>query len=373
MRSLITLSLFAFVILAFTLGDTAPSNARSWCAQELVAHEWGVHVFSDGGTTRSTSPTSIPSHFHNAPSERDLGYARPVNTLPADSGDRLLPVLQFYVSGSAVDVPVGVEVGFTHGTPSVWYPQLNPIDGVRSPATRMRQLEWPRLLLSSAPAHTPATTNVSWVNELRAIPDAAWVNNTVESERFVFYEGNTTETPAIRIRRGPTYATGHRHLILQNTSAHTIHNVFFVLNEGSNRFVFEAPAIPAGATSGFVVEEHPVQSSAATRAAIRSTLVDPANIAIAQARYDSDNCVMMRNPATPFTVSRGHSLYPREADTLMNAWGARFADAPGATIVYREDAALLDAEMPLSVFTNMYHFVTMHRASLAVMEHIAVP
>lgn len=354
------------------------SSARSWCARELVVHEWGVHVFTGSGATRVAAPTGLPNYFHNQHSGVDVTDGPPVSRLPRDNGDRLLPVLGFYLGSAESAVPVGIRVGFSRGTPTGWYPQAPPITEVRSPAVRASQLEWPNLTLSSTPRHTRATTNVAWVNELRRIDEAAWVNNSVESERFVFYEGRTSETAALQLTRGPTYTNARRQFVLRNTTPHPVHNVFFVLNERGATFVTSFPAVPAGASTTFVVEDHVIGGSANARstnvqAQIRATLVDPAHLDVPPATFDPSNCTMMRDPAVPVTASTGHALFAAEADTLMRAWGARFADAAGATILYREDAALLDAEMPLSVYTDMYHFVTLHRASLALIENVQLP
>ena len=57
----------------------------------------------------------------------------------------------------------------------------------------------------------------------------------------------------------------------------------------------------------------------------------------------------------------------------MIAPGSRFFDAPGATIVHREDTAYLDEEMPLSVDTDMDHCVVPRRLGLALMENVTLP
>lgn len=375
-RSLAALTC-ALAITAASVLPAARTRAESWCAEEILVHEWGVHAFAGSGPTRVTATTPMPSYFHNRPSDRQLVDGPEVNSLPADSGERELPVVQFYLGRGSRSAPVAVEVGFTHGAATHWYPQLNPLRGIQSPSLRARELYWPRLMLSPQPEHSVVTTPVAWVNELRANSPAAWVNNRAESERFVFYEGATTERPALEVTRGPRYARGRRHLLLRNTSAHTVHDVFFIANEGGATFLFHVPAIPPGRSSGFVVEDHatPANTPAGefVRTQIRNTLLDPAHQGVSPNRVNRANCVMMRNPATPFTAAQGHALFPQEVDVIMHAWGERLADAPGATIVYREDAALLDAEMPIGVYTDMHHHVKLHRASLAIMENVQLP
>ena len=82
---------------------------------------------------------------------------------------------------------------------------------------------------------------------------------------------------------------------------------------------------------------------------------------------------MGRDPALPVEAAAGHRLYPGEVDTLLGAWGARLFDQPGTTVVYREDAAALDAAMPLAIYADMFHFVVLHRAGLALWEHVTLP
>ena len=82
---------------------------------------------------------------------------------------------------------------------------------------------------------------------------------------------------------------------------------------------------------------------------------------------------MQRDPAQPFESAMGHQLYANEANVLIDLWGPRFFDAPGTTIVYREDVRYLDQVMPLSIYTDMYHYVELHRAGLAVIEGVQLP
>ena len=82
---------------------------------------------------------------------------------------------------------------------------------------------------------------------------------------------------------------------------------------------------------------------------------------------------MERDPAVPVEHAAGYRLYRAEADLVVQTWGARFFDQPGTTVVYREDEAYLDQVMPLSVYTDMYNYVVLHRAGLALWEHVALP
>jgi len=82
---------------------------------------------------------------------------------------------------------------------------------------------------------------------------------------------------------------------------------------------------------------------------------------------------MGRDPAVPFEQAQGHRLYAAEVDAIVALWGTRFFDQPGTTLVYREDVTYLDAVMPVSVCTDMQHFVELRRARLAVWSSVALP
>ena len=383
------------VALLVALGAPSLVYAKSWCAQPIVAHEWGVQVFTAATATRASSGPNLPSYFHDrAAGQGSAGT--PVRHLPLDIGIRELPVVQFYARGN--DIPLALEVGFTLGEADHWYPQVDrrssaeSANGTEAAAARerlraaraartsfgqqtplasdpTRQLEWARLELSDKPRHARSPSSVDWVGRLRT-SNALWVNGAAESERFVFYEASTREQPAIRIERGPTFGPNRHHYLLRNTSAHPVHDVFLVQRDSDGVVVFFAPAIPPGAYAGVLLEEHRVPASGvarATRERLRQLLVEdkPASTA--------SECVMGRDPAIPVERAGGHRLYAAEAELLLGIWSARFFDQPGTTLLYREDTGYLDAVMPLSVYTDMYHFVELRRAGLALVTDVRLP
>lgn len=388
-------------LIALVLGAVgvwpARSEAESWCADPLVVHEWGVHTFGSGASRGAAGPT-LPGWFHARPTQPQA-FGPPVRALPVDSGMRELPVVHFYGGPNWNLVPVALEVGFARGSASRWYPQVDArttaarANGARARAARgrlvqsrearqpgiggpplgrdpTRQLHWDALQLSAQPRHARHVSQTPWVDRLRGFDDALWVNGAHQSERFVFYDADTTEAPALRVEHGPSYAAGRRHLILRNVGADDVHDVLFVHRERGRRFVFYAPSIPAGRTAGFVVEQHAVARArfeAATRGALRDRLVDAA--APSPPPGTSWNpCVMMRDPAIPTEASDGHRLYAHEVDAILDLWGPRLFEARGTTIVYRESTDTLDREMPLSVYTDMYHHVQLRRLGLALIE-----
>ena len=57
-----------------------------------------------------------------------------------------------------------------------------------------------------------------------------------------------------------------------------------------------------------------------------------------------------------------------EVDALLAVWGKRLFKAEGANIIYREDPEALDRLVPLSIYTDMHHFVKLRRLGLVLWE-----
>ncbi len=367
------------------------------CAEPVWVHEWGVQSFDFQGRRQSVR---MPTWFHRASPPPTDASLPPVRHLPADSGTRALPVLHFYTrpANPHPTLPIGIEVGFTAGNASEWYPQ---VDGRRSraatqtqaarasharigdvralrrqPAPRdpTYQLFWDRLELTPLPQHTPHPATEAWVRTARTF-GAMWANGAQESERFVFYEADTTERSALVVERGPTWQPNRRHLLIRNRSSHPVHDVFLTHVDRTGAFTLFVPTIPAGAYAGYLLEDHPAASGnrqQALRTQLRDRLVDPQ---LSQVPTDFDplaDCVVGRNPAEPQESTQGHRLFAHEAELLLDAWAAQFFPAHGTTLVYRENTDSLDAMMPLSLFTDMHHYIRLRRLGLAV-QSIQLP
>ncbi len=387
---------------------SVPSHASAelWCAEPLWVHEWGVQVFRSDSTRRAAVPgPQVPRHFHHR-ATRPQAAGPPVRQLPADSGVRALPVVHFYAPRTWRPVPVGFEVGFAEGDATRWYPQVDhrtPAVIANGPGARRtrarlltaraarapsgaydpaaigrdptRQLAWDHLSMGASPQHRRAPAEVPWVTRLRGFDSALWLNGAHQSERFLFYEGTTRERSAVRVERGDTYAPGRRHYILRNTGSAPVHDVFFVHREDGRRYVFFAPTIAVGATAGFLLAKHVVPSSAfaaRTREALRERLIDAQQPA-PPANYRWSDCRTQRDPAIPTEAATGHRLYAHEIDVVLDLWNASFFEGAGTTIVYRESTAYLDRVMPISVYTDMFHFVELRRLGLAVARPAGLP
>ncbi|MFO0744931.1 MAG: hypothetical protein U1F43_04540 [Myxococcota bacterium] len=209
------------------------AHPAMWGAWPLWVHEWGVHVFGAGGLPAAAGPW--PAFFHSTVGGASTAGA-PVRDLPVDGGDRALPVLHFYSARQvgAEPIPVGLEVGFAAGAASSWFPQIDlfrsaaQANGAGARAARdellkaraarpaamwgkgptplppdpTRQLVWNRLSLNDAAPRPPSAADAPWIAAARAIP-ALWVSGVGETDRFVFYEGQTAERVPLELRRRP--------------------------------------------------------------------------------------------------------------------------------------------------------------------------
>ncbi len=352
-----------------TVASSRPDVARaaSWCASPLLVHEWGVHEFSAGGTR--AAPVTFPPYFHQTPTPASPSAAAPVRNEPADHGIRFLPIVHFYGDASSASIPVGLEVGFRFGRIASWFPRADHHDLV---PRRLRQLEWNRLELSQAPQHVPTASAEPWIASVRNVP-ALWVNGATESDRFVFYDGPTSERVALRVRRGSEYTSQHRHYVLENTSASPVHDVLVIHREGRSSFVFHAPQIPARASAGFLLEDHRAEGEdfeQATTSRLRSAWAGAAPF---ESDHRAASCVMMRNPAVPVVAVDDHRLYSAELDSVLSVWRDRFFEQQGTTILYREDTTYLARSMPLKIYTDMYHAPSINRLGIALWSGVTLP
>ncbi|MEZ4317113.1 MAG: hypothetical protein R3F61_06405 [Myxococcota bacterium] len=365
----------------------APAFAESWCAGPLVAHEWGVTVLAPQGGTVNTPST--PGWFHHTGASVPDGPA--VRTLPPDTGIRDLPVVHFYAKDGWTDhIPLGFEVGFGRGEATSWFPAVSertPGATANSAAAHLarkallerraaltphveradpgadltRQLHWNRLILTQDPLAPAQDTSSPWVARARGVSEALWVNGPGESDRFLFYDAETRESPALVVERGDSGKPDH--LILRNTSDWDVHDVMFV-HDGR---VWTAPRIPAGKTAGFLLRD--VYDPVVARSWLDDRWHDTAGVPTT----DWEQCVMMRDPALPLESAGGHRMFRDELDVLWEAWGDALVEGSGTRLVYREDTAALDAVMPISMYTDMFHDPRLHRLGVVLVQSPPLP
>lgn len=359
-------------LLGLLLTLAAPARAESWCAQPLYVHEWGVHVFGADGKPLPVAWT--PPWFHS--SSTPAGPLAPVRDLPADSGVRALPVMHFYAgAGFGGPIPIGLEVGFTGGPATRWYPGVD-----RFVPGGPKQLVWDRLELSRQPRIQPHTNDTRWIASARAL-DALWVERPGESERFAFYEAQTVEPSPLVIARAPDWKLGLPRYVVENRGRFPVHDVVLLdVKAGpgvttGGAWSVRIERIEPGARATVTYDDRRIDYRAFVDA-LRLALTDGARpqppAAGEWSMGANGECVMMRKPAEAFEHASGHGLYQAEVELVLETWGGRFF-APGKRIIYREDTAALDAAMPIALYTDMYHFIDLHRLGLAVQEGVTFP
>jgi hypothetical protein len=321
--------------------------ARTWCAAPIVAHEWGVTALRPGGGV--VLPTELPPWFARSGVEPLAGPR--VRDLPADSGERTLPVVQFWAPGGVSgEVPAAATVGFTQGSATVWFPPVDVL-ALHDPKA---QLQWESLTLTTHPTGALGVVGGSpWVERLRTAPPTngagpLWVNRGADSERFLFYEGRTREVSAVVAAPEGDGWTVH------NRSDWPVHDVWLVRDGRRGHVVRLEP----GATQRVRFD---AAVDAAWRSEVWSGLVDTT------ATPPEPCLVQNRDPATPAQRPSGHQLYASEVDTMFQVWGPRLLAAT-PHLMYREDPAALDAVMPVSLYTDMAHWFDWRRLGLVLVE-----
>lgn len=320
--------------------------AKSWCASPVVAHEWGVLALRPGGGV--SVPAAVPDWFERSGVQPVA--APKVRDLPADSGIRTLPVVQFWRGdGRAGPVPVAVDVGFSLGAATVWWPPVDALDL----ADPRRQLRWEALTLDDAPGGAAHADAPGWVAALRAT-EALWVTRGPISERFVFYEGRTREAPAVVVTDGPTGPT------FRNGGDWPVHDLWVVRGGRAYGLPTLGPGEEAEAAEVRAAD-------AGWRVDVVRGWVDPAGHVLAERRAGGEGCVTMRDPAVPTTKATGHALYAPEVDAMLGAWGERLFSGADH-LIYREDPAALEQLMPVALYTDMLHWFDWRRLSVVLVE-----
>ena len=384
-------TLLVGVFLVLVAGPSS-ALAKSWCANPIWAHEWGVQVFGEA----PLQPALLSFAHDEVKSDTS---PLPTRELEVDNGVRALPVLSFFAPRAYGEIPLGLEIGFSEGEASLWFPQVDMkvtatqanSDSAREARASLlmarterqanqdnpplaadptRQLIWEALSLSveGSPSNE---SEQAWVKGMRAIEGALWVGKGSASERFVFYEGRTNEQPLLRLARGASWTNERPQYTLHNNSAWPVHDVLVVRRQDDQAWVFYAPSIAPGERAEFVFDE-PLDPKSqafakATRGQLESALIDAkASKPPTEYNWDMDTCVMGRDPALPFESALDHRLYAAEVEVLLDAWSPAFFEQEGSRIIYREDIAYLDAMMPLSIYTDMRHFVELSRLGLVL-------
>lgn len=269
------------------------------------------------------------------------------------------------------------------------------------PDDKRFELVWDSLMLNPKnKVDVKRVRSDSWVKDARKV-DAATVSNGKEAEKFVFYEGATRELPACTVIAAQN-GVGYQ---LVNSSHYPIYDVFVIYHKNGVRHVSYAAKISpmarkANATEidngrimmlpdydalnqkGMTDEEY----QAATSKRLIQVLVakkktdahKPVGVKAIPTINVSDNCSAMkfgpamtlRAPAFPQRATMSHTLFTKEAVGLEKIWRNAFFQSEGITIIYRESPRALDDAMPLHIYTDIFHFITLNRCGLVCNNNV---
>lgn len=418
------------------LGMLVPGDARAagvWWARPIVVHEWGVNTFDWAGGELDAQLPGF-SYTDKAPGKA-LGQPKQrARDLPPDSGIRTKPILYFYPpEKDAISDPVlDVQVRFAFGYAAAWYPQVstyrtpkqvaaaNPIDWAswrreNGPFERIRgakpgkpvpederfELVWNGLKLNKM---LPADTSLAgddlpaehWWLKARDVPDAWYVQQGKQAERFLFYEGKTRELPATAVISQYDLREPKKNRYIVNVSDESIYDVLVIYRAKDGKcwvdYRHELKAAPS--------YEPPVWNRDGTL-----TIANPSTDAMLVpkfAKLDADQWLMpgdkdeyrrqtrgrlkhamlgggvlpnpmdMRDPADPQPPTKTHQLFPREAEVVLDIWEDDFFASDGLTIIYRESPAYLDRAMPLNIFTDKFHYIDLSRCGWVLNQHVPI-
>lgn len=435
-------------ILALFITLVLPLACRSqfmwWGPEPLTVHEWGVHSFDWANPT--ATPPAVPDFMYT----RDKpGMAVPrvgerAKDLPVDSGERTKPILYFYLPPAMDSALIGVEVRFAFGNAGAWWPQVNlyrtpgqvanaqPFDvlqwrkahpfynepKLKPPDDERFELVWQRLTLSkTAPPETrlaPALPNpvehltpasaFDWVAKARNVKDVAFISNGKEADRFLFYEGQTRETPALAVLpfggNNNAFPFNNRlglgeaepkpaEYYLVNVGDFPLYDVLVIYRDSKHgvrwsQYLPELPAVPTSKDDlrnfGHEVPQiagvklpdftAPAQKAPPADADFQQRLRGLLQDTLTSGAQINPGAPLPRDPAIPQPPTKMSVLFPDEATALLDIWQGDFFRGEGLTVLYRESPAYLDQAMPLQIFTSNANYVLLSRCGLVYNSHI---
>lgn len=257
------------------------------------------------------------------------------------------------------------------------------------PEDERMQLVWEKLTLHSEvpEGQTLPGSDLEddhWAKIAREV-DAVFVSNGKETERYVFYEGKTSEETAIALlpadggARFTDYSfpkePGKKEVSLVNVGKHTIYDVIAVYRDQEKRILWSGylPVMSPRTVAMRIPDfENPRKGDVLglSKEEFRRRTTDRLIENLTSGTPVVSNNVMMRDPADPQGPTERHQLYQKEAVGLERIWHDDFFEADGLTVIYRESPAYLDEAMPLNIFTSMYWHIRLSRCGLVLNRNL---
>ena len=259
---------------------------------------------------------------------------------------------------------------------------------MKFPEDERMQLVWEELTLHEEKPADQALPGADlpadhWAKIARDV-DAAYVSNGKETERYVFYEGKTSEVPAIALIPAEGGARFHdygrrpktvKEVSLVNVGKHSIYDVIAIYQDREKGILWSGymPVMPPREVAMRIPDfKNPLESDNLTlspeefRRMTTERMIENLTSGTPVVMHN----VMGRDPADAQGPTQRHQLFHKEAVGLERIWHDDFFEGEGFTVVYRESPAYLDEAMPLNIFTSMHWHIRLSRCGLVLNRNI---
>ena len=430
---------------------TAPTLDLLQKSEPLYVFEWGVNGY-DWSASKRTLP-ELPGFIYTpqrpgtqlgelaqGAKVRDhalpLSQVQPWNVIPHNGGIIFKPLLYVKTKSKQKSIPLGVELKFEGGDAVAWWPQAHiwrtpelkpaskpvskPVSKTETnhstalagrfrpltsplPQDPSMELEWQWLDLTKQKPEKLTfkgldLENDHWIQQARKV-DSLWISNKKEAEKYIFYEGTTTDLPDIAVvHTGKNLADCQ----LLNTSCHALHDVFIIYNKDGKRSVHYLPQLlPFYAQDATGAHPDAVRNVSLTKiigsakelsnkehttltkeklakvlspekkvAEIFSRFANPPLKSKVKNNSDLTQYSWMLSAPQYVTTATDSALTPDLANSLAEIWDKEFFHSEGLTIIYRESSQQLDQRIPMRLCTDARHGIIFSRCGLVLNSNI---
>lgn len=229
--------------------DEKPAN--------LIVHEWGVLAVGQVG--KHTKVGSTQSYLDGLPEfvlrHEEVSPAPPVlrviqQELPNKFEPYIIykPVIHLY---GEQDLQVELSIRAAQGPPLVYFPKPKLAPAANNANFRafpnrqlpVQTMTWKFRLSKDRPEGLRSVPSHHWWNAARSIPsDFVIMDDRSGSDRFLFYEGTTTEAPTV------TAMVAHDRIVIANHFAEPSAPILLLINDQGKRCGIALESLPAGAS-----------------------------------------------------------------------------------------------------------------------------
>ncbi len=360
------------------LACVLPTAGADVSPQCVEAHEWGVSEF-DWLNGRPVAPAAARFVYTNAMAAQ-LNLARVRTKHLYFYGP---DTLRKRFDGNP-PIPLKIEVQFPQGQSSAWWPQASPFkEGTPQSDLEGADLVWEHLGLARLHSKLqlkPLPEGHEWASARQVESDL--LANDREVEKFLFYESREAERPSIAII--PQDRFSEARFLVYNIGPYPIYDVFLVFRRQHQFWVRYYPEVmPIGRHASEERSPPNILCPAVPRFAdldreetsdetefLRRTQLRLGSILRTDFPPPESVYHGQRSAAQPQGNSDEYRLFPLELAALQKSWNHSFFGEDGFTILYRENRTEVDSAVPLRIYTDDRHFISLSRCSLVVHRHI---